>query len=72
LQEFPIIFTGDNLESVTLIDQVLLAFSRIKHFLHVAADQRTEKGIKGGSIGAVLLSIRFWTQNDRCSTNPKA
>ena len=45
----------DHLEGVTLIDQKLLAFVRIVHFLRVCADERVEECVEIGHVCCSLL-----------------
>jgi hypothetical protein len=54
---------GDNLEGISLINQILLTFGRIKHFLCIRTDQGIEKGIKGQLVRSICSRIGFGPQD---------
>ena len=55
---------SNNLEGISLIDEILLMLRIVKHFLStIAADKRIEKGFKRRSICSITSGERFWAQD---------
>mmetsp|Transcript_7946 Transcript_7946/g.16530 ORF Transcript_7946/g.16530 Transcript_7946/m.16530 type:complete len:213 (-) Transcript_7946:1678-2316(-) len=52
-----------NLEGITLIDQILLAFGGIKHLLGIRTHQRIEESIEGTLVGTIRSGVGFGSQN---------
>mmetsp|Transcript_5102 Transcript_5102/g.12281 ORF Transcript_5102/g.12281 Transcript_5102/m.12281 type:complete len:279 (+) Transcript_5102:1981-2817(+) len=52
-----------DLEGVALVDEILLAFRRVKHLLGVRADERVKKGIEGTLVGTVRLGVGLGPQD---------
>lgn len=59
----PVAEIGYNLESVALINQVLLALGRVEHFLGICTHKSVKEGIEGRTIASILLRVRLGTEN---------